>query len=442
MVRRQLTVAASRTFVKRSERLEGWAKARRPLIITVVLSVSIGLLEDLPFVTDFGWLTAHRGPAAMWTYLAGTVPPGWAVGIMTYTVLKPRVLGVTGRKVTVSRYLLWSTLAALLLEQIPSLRYAHRLDTLLLSGWLVLLIGLELAAQAPVKLDKALQRLGERKVLDPPENAQSLKDILRQAWRRWWVVSGSCVAGALLATSPWFPRGTSGLRISTLGDLVSLSVFFAVGGAAAGTWLGRLVSYGRLLSKKNLHEHKLELRVIPGHPDGAGGLKPLGDFHLYQSLTASLPAIFLAVWVLLFSLGGPNPLWGGYGAYLDQYLLLLVLAVLFEVLVFILPMNSIHAVMKAQKESRFLPEADRLFPATAMPQAGLDNQPNAGADAARQRVIEKYKELEEAPTWPVDSSIRRRFTLRNLGFLIPFAGYFVGHMQFWQQLSDTFKGLG
>jgi hypothetical protein len=209
----------------------------------------------------------------------------------------------------------------------------------------------------------------------------------------------------------------------------------------AGSWLGRMASYGRLLGKATLHKQKIQLRVIPSHPDGAGGLKPIGDFHLYQSMTASLPAIFLAVWVLLISLRGPNPLWG-YRSYLDQYIRLLPLAILFEVLVFVLPMSSIHAIMKSQKENVFLAEADRLFPAIATAPASLDGQADEERDAAKQRLIERYEELEKAPTWPVDSSIRRRFTLRNLGFLIPFIGYVVGHMPFWQQISDVFKGLG
>ena len=59
--------------------------------------------------------------------------------------------------------------------------------------------------------------------------------------------------------------------------------------------------------------------------------------------------------------------------------------------------------------------------------------------AAQQRLIERFNELNDAPTWPIDASIRRRFALRNLALLVPFIGYVVGHMQFWQQVADTFK---
>jgi hypothetical protein len=432
MVRRAPTAAIGRALVRPPRHIELWVRAHQPSI-AVILSVTLGLL------TALGPLTARHGSAGRWIYLA-YVLPGWAVGVMAYILLTPGLVAGSGRKAVIGHCLLWSTLPVLLVQQVLLLHYFHGLDTLLLSGWLVLLIGLELAGRAPAKLRRVLQRLRDRGVLAPAEAVDSLKGGLERAGRGWSVATGSCVACALLITTPWTLEA-SRWPIWALGLRVSDSVLLIVGGAVAGSWLGRMASYGRLLGKATLHKQKIQLRVIPSHPDGAGGLKPIGDFHLYQSMTASLPAIFLAVWVLLISLRGPNPLWG-YRSYLDQYIRLLPLAILFEVLVFVLPMSSIHAIMKSQKENVFLAEADRLFPAIATAPASLDGQADEERDAAKQRLIERYEELEKAPTWPVDSSIRRRFTLRNLGFLIPFIGYVVGHMPFWQQISDVFKGLG
>lgn len=204
-----------------------------------------------------------------------------------------------------------------------------------------------------------------------------------------------------------------------------------------------MAGYGFLGSA--LVKHKLPLKVTPGHPDGAGGLRPVGDFYLYQSLTASLPAIFLGVWVLLISLGGANRLWGGYRPYLGQYLWLLPLAILFEVLAFVLPMSSIHGMMKSQKEKDILSRADRLSLAIGAAKANLDDYDGEDWDAAKRQLdqlVERYQELEKTPTWPIDQSIRRRFALRNLGFLVPFVGYFVGHTSFWQQIATAFKGWG
>jgi len=103
---------------------------------------------------------------------------------------------------------------------------------------------------------------------------------------------------------------------------------------------------------------------------------------------------------------------------------------LFEILVFVVPMSSVHAIMKAQKEEIFPPAADKLSPAIAK-------------ETGKQQLDElvaSYQDLENVPTWPVDPSVRRRFTVRNLGLLIPFAGYILGNTPFWQQVSDVLKG--
>lgn len=408
------------------------------------LIVMLTLLAALGPLTAWGPLITRFGPAGKWVYLAFAAPQGWAMGVMTYTLLKPGLVTGSGREAALSRWLRWSTLVALCVQQIPVFHYEHLVDVLELSGWLVLLIGLELAGRAPARLRQTLWRLTVREVLSPTQRVEELMRGLDRPGHGWTLVSGWCVAGALLITSPPTLLAASHSRNWALGPAASELALLIVAGAVAGSWLGRMTGYGRLVGRA-LRKQELQLRVIPGHPDGAGGLKPIGDFHLYQSMTASLPAIFLAVWVLLISLVGSNHLLEAYRSYLDQYLWLLPLAILFEILVFVLPMNSVHAIMKSQKERTFLAEADRLSPAIAAAYASLDSQGGTELEAARQRLTlltEHYQELEKAPTWPVDPSIRRRFTWRNLGLLIPFAGYIVGQMPFWQQVSDVLKGSG
>lgn len=428
-------------------RVSPWVKSRRSRI-DAVLSITLAVLTALGPLTALGSWTARHGSAGLWIYLAFALPPGWAMGVMTYTLLRPDLIMATdheaagSRRTALCRWLRWSTLFALLVEQIPLLYYDHVLDILQLSGWLVLLIGLELAGRAPARLRQAVQRLETRAILGPAPGIEDLMRDLERTGHSWTVASGWCVAGALLVTSPLALLSMAGS--AGFGPAASALALLVVAGAVAGSWLGRMTGYGRALGKA-LRKKDLALQVIPGHPDGAGGLKPIGDFHLYQSLTASLPAIFLGVWLLLISLGGASRLLRAYQPYLDQYLWLLPLAMLFEILVFVLPMKSVHVIMKSWKERTFLAKADKLSPAIVAAQASLDSQASGEPDAARNRLIElteRYRELEKAPTWPVDSSIRRRFTLRNLGLLIPFIGFFVGHMPFWQQVSDVLKGLG
>jgi len=441
MARSELTPATAEPPARWLGRIKAVAKADQPSITVVVVSASVGLLAALAPLTELGWMTAHYGPAAMRIYFAFYVPLGWAAGVMTYMLLTPGIRGNAPRQAIINRCLIWSTLPIFLIQGIPN-RYNHGFDTLFFSAWLTLIIGLELAGRTPAKLDQTLQRLRDRQVLGPPEAVDNLKKDLDRPWGVWSVIWAGLVALALLITIPRIGSIMSGLSVSEIGPVISYLLFLVAAGATAGSWIGRMITYGRLTGKRNLRKCNLEIQAILGHPDSAGGLKPLGDFHLYQSLTASLPAIFLAVWVLLISLGGPNQPWSGYQAYLDGYIILLLVAILIEILVFILPLSSIHDVMKSQKEHDFLTEADSLFPPDWQNGQAPDSQDEADQDGDRQRRIERYRELEEAPTWPIDSSIRRQFTLTNLGFLIPFLGYIVGHMQFWQQLADTFKGLG
>jgi hypothetical protein len=448
MARSQLAAATSGALARWLGGIKAAANADQPSITVVVLSVLFGLLAAAAPLTDLGRMTAHHGPAGIWNYFAFYLSLGWAVGVMTYILLNPGIRrsiarpGTGGeggharaaRQPIINRCLIWSTLLMFFFQQIPSIRYPNRLDTLFLSAWLTLIIGLELAGRTTGRLDQALRRLRDRKVLVPPEAVDRLKKDLGRPWGLSSVTWAALVALALLLTIPGISRVMSRLPVSAIGPIVSYLLFLATAGATAGSWIGRMITYGRLAGKRNLRKRKLEIQVIPSHPDSAGGLKPLGDFHLYQSLTASLPAIFLAVWVLLISLGGRNRLWSGYRAYLDGYVILLLVAILIEILVFILPLSSIHDVMKTQKERDFQTEADGLFPPERWERA-LDDGRKAVLDADKQRRIERYRELEEAPVWPIDSSIRRRFTLTNLGLLIPFVGYII-------QISDVFRGLG
>ncbi len=416
-----------------------WARAHKPLT-AVVLSIALGVLTALGPLTILGPLMARHGSAGTLIYLAIAMPQGWAVAVMVYTLLTPDLVGASGRRSMISRWLLWSTLPVLLVQQLTFLHFAHRMDTLEISGWLVLLTGLELARRTPAKLRLTIQRLRDREVLVPAAHTAGLSDRVAGAGHGWSAASGWLVAAALLITSPWTLIAASSSSVAALGLEFSDLVLLIVAGAVAGSWLGRMASCARLLGKASLDKHRLQLRMIPDHPDGAGGLKPIGDFHLYQSLSASLPAIFLAAWVLLISLAGKNQLWSVYRPYLNQYLWLLLPAILFEVLVFVVPMNSVHTIMKSQKEDVFLAAADNLFTVTASAQASPPGNTEAEQDAARQLLIKRFQELDNAPTWPINSSIRRRFTVRNIAFLIPFLGYVVGHMSFWQNVSEYLKG--
>jgi hypothetical protein len=159
-------------------------------------------------------------------------------------------------------------------------------------------------------------------------------------------------------------------------------------------------------------------------------------------MIAGLPAIMLAVWVVVFSLSrAPGYLHLGYH-YRSLFLWLLPPAILFEVLAFILPMRSMHRVMTTQKEVILWRKADQLSRIITAQQARVEPENGAGrrdGEPDLADLVDRYQMLEKAPTWPIDRSIRRRFTLSNLVLMLPLVGSLVGHKEFLQQLTDVLK---
>jgi hypothetical protein len=219
-----------------------------------------------------------------------------------------------------------------------------------------------------------------------------------------------------------------------------VNIFELTASYIAGRWLGRMAAYGRLGAL--LARRKIEINVVPGHPDGAGGLKPIGAFYLRQSMIAGLPAIVIAVWVVVFSLSpAAGYVYLGYH-YRSLFLWLLPPAILFEVLAFILPMRSMHRVMTTQKEAILWRKADQLSRIITAQQARLDGESATSRQDGEPHLpdlVDRYQILEKAPTWPIDRSIRRRFTLHNLALMLPLVGLLVGHKEILQQLSDLLK---
>lgn len=414
-----------------------------------LIAAAIGFAISLAmFVYAFsGRLLA--APLSSWLFILAY---GWLVAAVAFAAVLPDRLS-DSRLDRIRRWLLWSTLPAYVAPWVIAAALDPRVFTQLRSGqlspvhvlfasWIpAFVIGINLATRLPDRLERTLQRLRDRDVLRANDgDLVTLMQHVEAIARRWSLLFGSAAAAAVLsnASEIWDladprRRGLVGLEISQL-------IFEVLASYIVGRWMGRIAAYGRLGSA--IIQRKLEITVIPGHPDGAGGLKPIGTFFLHQSMIASLPAIMLALWVALFSL---SPLYASLGAsYRSPYVALLLAAILVEVLAFILPMRSMHAVMTTHKEEILWRKADRLSRAIATQQARVDAESSTtGQDGAPDlaNLVDRYRMLENAPTWPINRTIRRRFTLRNLALVLPLVGYLVGNDEFLQQLSEVLKGM-
>ena len=304
-------------------------------------------------------------------------------------------------------------------------------DWLLISGWLALILGVSLAHTIPNRLEYALARLVDRGVLviTPDQLDCFCHDLEDRVVKRWAPGFGSVVALAIIVA---FVFAYSHEQLAS-----RLPLLFAemLGGYIVGCYLGRLACYGTL--GVSLRTRGMALRIMAGHLDAVGGLKPVGEFYFYQAMVVAMPAAYLAVWLLLF----PLPYFQTrYQHWQEPYAWLLALAIIFEVLAFLLPLWSFHCEMVRQKRD-LLREADRLSPKIAEIQHKLgEGQASEDADPLKNTLADmtaRCQAIERLPVWPVDPHIKRWFGFNNLILLMPVIGQATGLSEGWMSLLTT-----
>ena len=301
--------------------------------------------------------------------------------------------------------LAWTVaLAVLISEYLAHGAALAQWDWLLISGLVAFSVGVLLVRGLPTRFEQTLHRLAHRGVLTPSDVELLLHDV--QGRVRGWRAPAGLVVSLALAVAFIVSHGS-----------LPLLALEAVFGFIAGWYLGQMAAYGSL--GQALQHRQIMPRVQARHIDRAAGLKPVGDFYLYQASIAGIPAAFLAIWLVLI------PLWPhrGYDEWREPYLGLLVLAILFEMLAFLLPLWSIHRQMVEQK-SELLAQAYTLGRRILDLQAEI---PELDADRRQARqeqltlLVQEYQEIEQMPTWPVDLSTWRRFIASTGALLIPIA---------------------
>jgi hypothetical protein len=334
----------------------------------------------------------------------------------------------------------------------------HR-DWLLLSGWFALMIGLLLAHSIPDKLDHMLDRLATRGVLvippEPersngpnlggaeralagdrlsPQQLESLKTAFEEKAVTYWSPLAGILIGMALAAA--FVLAFTDEELSSRIPLLVVEIF---SGFVSGCYLGRMACYGKLghflrCSK----EPSVRMTLIVGHPDGVGGLSPVGSFFFRQAVIVGIPAAFLAIWLLLIPLPQFRPL---YQQWLRSYELLLLLAIAIEVVSFFVPLWSFHQVMVKQK-TEYLLKADELSKEIADLQHQLAHAMAAEEEKCLKERLENkrnlYWAIEKLPVWPVNVRTGRLFTLNNFALAFPLISQYTGLSEQW---AEFVKGI-
>ena len=282
-------------------------------------------------------------------------------------------------------------------------------DYMLISGFLTFTFSIAYLSSPPATINEVLQRLQDRKVITVDDDL--FEDITSTLASR--TAGLSFLFGLLIAIIMFI----SFRRTTTL----HWCLIFAFGGYVVGSYFGAMVADGLLGSL--LKEKRVELNVMPGHIDNAGGLKPVGDYYFFHAKALAIPAAFFAVWVMIMTFGIDNsryePNW------LDIYSWLLVISIAIEFLAFLLPMWTFHRAMQSKKKQLFA-RSDRVGHEIIVLKTSLTQDlenPKEQRDHKIKQIellTERYAALEKLPTWPIDPTLSRKFTVANLVLFIPY----------------------
>jgi len=313
-----------------------------------------------------------------------------------------------------------------------------RYDWLLLSGFVALIFGIYSARDLPERFEHLLERLAARGALAMPRDqlVEFKQEIENRIVKYWAPIFGITISIAICVA--FIYRFSFHELISNRLLILLLEV---VGGYISGCYLGRMACYGML--GPALGRTKATLHVSPGHVDGAAGLKPVGDFYLFQSAVVAIPAIFLASWSILFLL---PYFYTMYNNWQKPYIGLLVLGISIEIFSFFIPLIWFHREMSRQKRLLSI-DADRLSGEISDLQDKLANGLSTDEANEVKEAIEKktarYTMIEQLPVWPIDQRTKRMYGISNIALLIPLIGENTGLSKSWTEfLQHSLQTLG
>ena len=299
-------------------------------------------------------------------------------------------------------------------------------DALLFSGVLAFMLGLHLIGGLRERFENTVHRLINRGALRIDESQVAGLFIRIEQHAQYWARLGGILAFLAIGAAFFYV-----LAENFFWQRALLGVAEVFGAYVAGSYLGRMASYGQF--GWQLQMDAIDIELLPDHVDGVAGLKPMGDYYFLQAMIAGIPAFFLALWWFAF------PIWPRDYTYWEQpYIALLSVAIAIEILAFLVPIWSFHRLMQKAK-LRWLEQADHLGNEILEFQQGIDSGKSGGKGAVvtEPQIAEmrrRYWAIEDMATWPVDMKTRKRFKMNNLLLLVPLIGDLAKRNVEWGQL--------
>jgi hypothetical protein len=308
-------------------------------------------------------------------------------------------------------------------------------DPMFLTGLLAAAVASFLFQALLTKTPQALERLWRQESInsDPASFDKFVGVLQRQLNSRWSWLSGALIAILMFLSFPTrFAVQGGGWRhpldwLTTLmrmgrWDYIVAALLQVLLALILGLLLWRMLVVALMIAGVG---KRFRVQVQPRHPDGAGGLRSLGDLCLVNALTLSAPAIYLAGWLILIPGFGPQH---RYQAYVHYYYLLLMVVFVLAVCAFALPAYFVHRAMVEQKARLEVPLFElsaRIDEMTRRLMRGIGTEPPedlAKLRGEREALQQLYASDASIPVWPFDAAILRRFTIAQFIPLLSLTG--------------------
>jgi hypothetical protein len=308
-------------------------------------------------------------------------------------------------------------------------------DFMLLTGYITFMITISYALKIPGKFNLTVERLIHRDAIILNSNDNDSLDtnkvkkveknfidsiIFRKefTWGFWGSVITSISILLLYIITYTFKRNPD----YHLFFIVSETFFAVVLAFIAGKYLGLTILYTGFFKQI---KDTIKINVHPGHLDGAAGLKPIGEFYLRLARLALIPAVYLGVWLLIIPVSPFKYLSGAirYKSWELGFFILFVAAIVFEFLIFILPLLFIHRIMVYEKNNSYDHELNRLMKEINEIRMNLlGTLPTSERELIKEQLeakCKRYYEIENMPTWPFTIKTIQYLTFQNIAFIIP-----------------------
>jgi hypothetical protein len=302
-------------------------------------------------------------------------------------------------------------------------------------------VAIALAIALPRQLDDTIEALRNNNtlVLTASELGEIKTRMAHEArpWRFWcavliflvvfggwiWASYTEVVRANLDLTQFLAQNGTTALAIFL--GLIGLIIFImAVCGFYAGAFFGTAAAHGRFASV--LAGENIRLRIRPDHFDGASGLKPIGDFYLYQAFLTAMPLLWFAVWWLIIPIYKPLGCVGPeYSGWREPFVIMWLVTLAFTYLGFIRPILKLRRrVLGEQKrlESDDVPRIEEVIRGLQQKilEGGLSEDERKAVDEKIDRHASYAWSVRQMSAWPMDARTQRRyFSVQAIVSVVP-----------------------